>query len=271
MAVDFYYKGLMDEDELFRPYTPQQSAEKAKGSMYEAWFDALKASHWYMSMCNGDAPPTDDARECFVKFGDIRPYTFSRWWTDVGYKIFAEHTRYEDVQVRDVEATIELKYNNKTGKLNNLLIEVPMNVHPRKLKEQFAEILESHSRYFNHHNRFAESDAEVTFDRDSKLNYKTIKLWLDVYKAVEKERAKQRDGAPLHEICRQLDLRGSLFKEFGAGTVVDDEEVKQKAASAISEYYKKAQRLVANATEMRFPCVDECALITVHRRNGGAD
>lgn len=271
MAVDFYYKGLMDEDELFRPYAPEQSAEKAKSTMYEAWFDALKVSPWYMDMCNGNPAPTAESRECFEKFGDIRPYTFSRWWSDIGYKIFAEQTPYENVQVRAIEAKIDLKYNKKTGKLNNLLIEVPMNVHPRKLKEQFAEILEKHSRYFEHRNRFQESDAEVTFDRDSKLNYSTINLWLKVYKIVEKERA-MKNGASLSDVCRDLKLRPSLLKEFGLGTVIDDTDIKQKAASAASEYYKKAVRLIANATEMKFPCVDDNeALMRIRHRKGIRD
>lgn len=255
MAVDFYYKGLMDEDEIFRPYTPEQSAEKAKGSMYEAWFDALKLSPWYMEMCATGQPQTDDVRECFEKFGDIRPYSFKKWWTDIGFRIFAENTRYEAVQVRDVEAKVELKYNMKTGRLNNLLIEVPMNIHPRKLREQFAEILEKHSRYYDHGNRHHESDAEVTFDRDSKLQYKTINLWFKVFKVVEAERAKKH-GATLDEICRDLNLRPTLLNEFGLDTMIDDPEIKRKAASAASEYYKKAVRLIAHATEMRFPCAD---------------
>ena len=262
MAVDFYYKGLMDADDFFRPYTPEQSAEKAKGSMYEAWFDALKLSPWYVDACVTGQPQTDAVRECLEKFGDIRPYTFKKWWTDIGFRIFAENTRYEAVQVRDVEAKVELKYNMKTGELNNLLIEVPINIHPRKLQEQFAEIIKNHSRYFDEnllrseiHNRFDESDAEVTFDRDSKLTYKTISLWLKVYKVVEAERVKKK-GATLDEVCRNLKLRPSLFKEYGLGTQVDDPEVKRKAASASSEYYKKAVRLIAHATEMKFPCVD---------------
>jgi len=271
MPVDFYYKGLMDEDEHFRPHTPEKSAERAEGTMYEAWFDALKASHWYMAMCEGGEPPTNAAQVCFQNFGDIRPYSFKKWWMDVGYQIFAEQTRYEDVQVHEVSAKVKLKYNKKTGALNNLFLEIPTNIHPRKLREQFEDILEKHSRYFEHNNRFAESDAPVTFDRDSKLNYKTIMLWLKVYKLVEAERSKKH-GASLAEICRDMELRPSLLKEFGYRTVIDDPEVKQKAASAVSDYYKKALRLIANATEMRFPCTEENEhLMQIRRRNVSDD
>jgi hypothetical protein len=156
-----------------------------------------------------------------------------------------------------VTANVKLKYNKKTGKLNNLLIEVPMNINPRKLKQQFDEILANQSRYYDHGNRFAESDADVTFDRDRKMDYKTIKRWLEVYKAVRKERNLRGKDTPLYEICRSMNLDSKLFAEFGSGTVVDDPEIRQRAANMISEYYQKAQRLVANATEMKFPCVDD--------------
>lgn len=268
MPVDFYYKGLMDEDEHFRPHTPEKSAERAEGTMYEAWFDALKASHWYIAMCEGGEPPTNAAQVCFETFGDIRPFSFKKWWLHTGYQIFAEQTRYEEVQVHEVAAKVTLKYNKKTGALNNLFLEIPINIDPRKLREQFEDILEKHSRYFDHHNRHVESDAQVAFDRDSKLNYKTIMLWLKVYKLVEQERLK-KNGASQAEICRDLELRPSLLKEFGLGTVIDS-DVKQKAASVVSDYYKKALRLIANATEMRFPCTDENeALMRIRRRNAG--
>lgn len=256
MAVDFYYKGLMENNDFF-PYTPEQSAEKAKGSMYEAWFDALKASPWYMDMCEGATPPSDAARACYEKFGNIKRVSFNTWWLETGYRIFAEQTRYEGVQVHEVTAQVKLKYNKKTGKLNNLLIEVPLNIHPRKLKEQFDEILANQSRYYEHKNRFAESDADVTFDRDRKMDYKTIKRWLDVYKAVDKQRNLHGTNVPLYEICRSMDLNSKLFAEFGAGTIVDDPDIRQRASNMISEYYQKAQRLIANATEMIFPCVDD--------------
>jgi hypothetical protein len=266
MTVDFFYKGLMEENQFF-PYTPEQSADRAQGTMYEAWFDALKASPWYMSMCKGDAPPSEQALECFEKFGDLRNYTFKKWWLDIGYKLFAEKTRYQGVQLHDANTTLELRYNNRTNQLNNLLIEVPINIHPRMLRAQIEEILAQHSRYYEHKNRFAESDAEVTFARDSKLDYHTIQTWLYVYKAVEKERSKIHAGATLYEICRNLNLRRKLFKDFGEGTIVDDETVKQRAANVASEYYQKALRLMAHATEMRFPCVeDHHGLMTIRTR-----
>ncbi len=268
MPADFYYKGLPIENEFF-PFTPEQSAEQAQGSMYEAWFDALKASPWYNDICETRVFPSDAAKECYENFGDLRPFSFKKWWLEKGYMIFAERVRYEEMQDRGIVngATKTLKYKKGENDPNKLLIEVPLNLDPRKLREQFEEILRQHSAYYEHKNRFEESTAPVPLDRDSKFGYGTIKSWLHVYKEVEKERALHND-ATLVDICRKLGLRKSLFADFGEGTVVDDPQIRQQAANAISEYYQKARRLMAHATEMRFPCLDDrSALLDIRPRN----
>jgi hypothetical protein len=107
----------------------------------------------------------------------------------------------------------------------------------------------------------------VPLDRDSKFGYGTIKSWLHIYKEVEKERALHKD-ATLVDICRKIGLRKNLFADFGEGTVVDDPQIRQQAANAVSEYYQKARRLMAHATEMTFPCVDDrSALLDIRPRN----
>ena len=50
MTMDFYYKGLGPEERIFAQ-TPQAAAAKAKGTLYEAWFDVLQTSPWYSKMC----------------------------------------------------------------------------------------------------------------------------------------------------------------------------------------------------------------------------
>lgn len=270
MPIDFYYKGLPIENEFF-PFTPEQSAEQAKGSMYEAWFDALKASPWYNEICETRGFPSEAAKECYENFGDLRPMSFKKWWLEIGYKIFAERVRYEEMKDRGIVngATKTLKYKKGENDPSKLLIEVPLNLDPKKLKEQFEAILREHSNYYEHKNRFKESTAPVPFDRDSKLSYGTIKLWLHIYKEVEKERELHKD-ATLADICRKLELRKNLFADFGEGTVVDDSQIRQQAANAVSEYYQKARRLMAHATEMRFPCVDDnSALLEIRPRNRG--
>lgn len=268
MSADFYYKGLPIENEFF-PFTPEQSAEAAKGSMYEAWFDTLKASPWYNEICETRVFPSDSAKECYEKFGDLRPMSFKKWWLTTGYEIFAERVRYESMQDRGVvnSTTKTLKYKKGENEPSKLLIEVPLNLDPKILKVQFEKILREHSNYYEHKNRFQESTAPAPLERDAKVKYSTIKMWLHVYKEVEKERALHKD-ATLADICRKLGLRKNLFADFGEGTVVDDSQIRQQAANVVSEYYQKARRLMAHATEMWFPRFDDnSALLEIQRRN----
>jgi hypothetical protein len=100
------------------------------------------------------------------------------------------------------------------------------------------------------------------------LDYVTIKLWLDVYKNVELARTMTRRESALYEVCRKMKLRNRLFADFVEGSAIDDPKIKQQAASAVDEYYQKALRLMANATEMVFPSVENnYRLMDIQTRN----
>ena len=98
--MDFYYKGLGPEERIFAQ-TPEAAAAKAKGTLYEAWFDVLQTSPWYNKICETQDFPSDKAREAWEHFGDLRGKTFSKWWLERGYKIFAEVVPYQPMQIAD--------------------------------------------------------------------------------------------------------------------------------------------------------------------------
>ncbi len=247
MALKFHYKGLTAEDRVFA-LTPEVSVTKAKGTLYEAWFDVLKSSPWYRELCETGVFPSPSAEEALIHFGDLRQVTFQEWWLSTGYRIFAEEIDYRPVEV--VGVTTKIKNVDSAKKPPTLIIEVPLNLAPAALREQFDQILRQHAEYSVDFDRWEHSTAPVHQHRESKLNYKTIRHWLDVYAAYEKESVKP--GFKLYNFASDMQLH-PLFnrKEFRGRDV--PEGLRVKMANVASDVLKSVRALMANATEMRFP------------------
>ena len=247
--MDFYYKGLGPEERIFAQ-TPEAAAAKAKGTLYEAWFDVLQTSPWYHKICETNEFPTSNAQEAWEHFGDLRGKTFSKWWLERGYKIFAEVVPYQSMQIADLK--IEVKKSKDQKKPPLLKIEVPLNLSPAALKEQFNEILKAHKLYSDEFDRWDYSTAQVHQERETKLTYATIKKWMQVYQAYEKQ--KDKKDFKLYNFAKDQELHPTLFRGLlKRGEVPDQGDLRTQASNVASDILKKAMFLMANATEMSFP------------------
>lgn len=249
MTMYFYYKGLSLEERIFAQ-TPQASAAKAKGTLYEAWFDVLQTSLWYNKSCETNEFLSSKAQETWEHFGDLCGTTFSKWWLERGYMIFAELVPYQPMQIADLK--IEVKKSKDLKKPPLLKIEVPLNLSPAALKEQFNEILKAHKLYDDEFDRWDFSTAQVHQERETKLTYATIKKWIDVYKAYEKQ--KDQKDFKLYNFAKEQELHPTLFRGLlKRGEVPDQGDLRIQASNVASDILKKAMFLMANATEMSFP------------------
>lgn len=262
MAIKFFLKGLSAEDRIF-PQTIESSARLAKGTLYEAWFDTLQASPWYRESCETGAFKSKAAEKAFEKFGDLRNIDFASWWRSMGYQIFSEEVPYQPIEIIDPQVKTKMQANNK--KLPVLKIEVPLNLHPKALREQFDEILRQHSDYYaESKDRWDHSTAPVHQYRESKLSYQTIANWLNVYRAYEKQ--KDRKDFKLYNFAKEMELHPSLFRGLFKNVDVP-EDLRVEAANVASDILKQVRNLMAHATELRFPCTDPHEWTTTQKRS----
>lgn len=251
MAIEFYYKGLSAEDMVFGQ-TPKSSAAKARGTLYEAWFDALQTSPWYRNIAETGEFPSVAARDTWNQFGELRNETFSKWWLKTGYRIFAERVPYRPIQ--ELEGVdINIKSDKDDSQPPILRIEVPLNLHPRVLREQFAKILAAQEEYHSSFDRWDHSTAKVHQYRDAKLSYVAIKKWLDIYRLYEKER--EFEGFKMYNFVREHKLHPSMFIGLNEEAILD-EGLRVNASNVLSDLIKQAKNLMAHASEGRFPCTD---------------
>lgn len=243
---EFFFKGF-PEDVRFRCHTVPDSLEIAKGTLYEAWFTALKISPLYLECIDTGNWLSEQARKTFQTFGDLREVHFEEWWVEKGYSLFAEQRPFPRIVVDDGKT--ELGDMGPTATL-----VVPLNVSPTTLKRQFADILKNIHPHHSDFDRWKVSSAPVKLT-NRKLTSVSISNYLKVY---EEWLKKQDVGIEFHlyDLGYELRLNPKL-------TVLDTDypneatDKRTKMSVMVSEYLQKAKRILAHATEGRFPCTEE--------------
>ena len=242
--AQLFFKGL-PEDVRFKSHTIPESLERAKGTLYETWFNALQLSPHYQLLCETKEFPSDEAKRTFELFGDLRNVTFDTWWIEVGYGIFAEKKPFNKVSI-----------NNQTDIFGEdvkvLHLEIPLNVSPKTLRAQFDNLLELHHPHYKDFDRWQASTAPVRME-SRKLTSVSLNICVDVYRLFL-EKSKQGE-ALLYEIGEELRINPKL-NVIHSDRAIEVNEKRIKMSSAVSEYLEKAKNLVAHATEGRFPCTD---------------
>mgnify|MGYP000110734617 CR=1 FL=1 len=244
MDIERFYKGLPYENEIFG-FTLEASTAASKGTMYEAWFDLLKASPWYARMASGDYL-NQSAKNTWDGFGDLSNLTFSDWWKLRGHEIFAEAVPYRKVE------EIDLNYKIKTTKGENAIpvlhLEVPLNLHPDALKQQFGEILRRQEALYrsDRFNRWDHSRADFHLQRDGKLDYSDIKFRLDLYAEYQAEKIKP--GFQKNTFAQKK----GLVKHIRPNDVLTNQYTKELNDS-LDHLIEQTLSLMAHATEGHFP------------------
>lgn len=278
MSVDFYYKGLSAEERIY-PYKPRESVVLAKGTLYEAWFDTLKASPWYAQICETKEFPSQAAKETWEHFGDLRNLMFDPWWQKVGHKIFTEVIPYRPVREVDLEYAIK---HNDENKPPTLVLEIPLNLSPAHLAQQFEVLVAKQFDYLAEvangadskkkslkvddadgdtifapsrtFNRWDHSTAKVHQRRDTKITYQQIKIWLTIFK--DWTSAKEvNPKLTLTQFALQNNLSHEGKRIYNSSSTTSNKG-EQMLANAASEPLKMARFLMAHATEGVFPCTD---------------
>lgn len=106
-----------------------------------------------------------------------------------------------------------------------------------------------HPEYVNF-NRWLHSTSKIPFE-SSRLTSVSLNLYMTVFKQWLKN-----NNAPLYEIGEFLKLN-KKYSVRKADTPTDIKEKHLQMSLLVTEYLSKAKRLVAYATEGRFPLIDE--------------
>lgn len=250
--MDFlnFYKGFPVENDIYG-FTFEVAASKAKHSIYESWFDVLKASPWY-----AEAQKTRDFKnqamaETFDMFGDLTDLTFEQWWKATGHKIFKERIPFTGI--KPVDLNYKLRESKDPNEPPILMLEVPLHLDIKILRRQFDEILRMQEAYQDRR-KFSIFDNTTArakiFQLGQKFGYEIIKKDLEIYFDHQIESVKEGF------IAYQFAQKHRLLDGDGVVTNAILDSDKSKLIGALKYSLENTKRLIANATVGRFPDTD---------------
>lgn len=242
--LGFFFKGL-PEDVRFRRHTVPESLELVRGTLYEAWYRAIKLSPYMAEAIDTGNWRSDAQRENFRQFGDLRGTTFDDWWVNVGYEIFREPDGFKRISIQEA---------NQPAADMTLILEVPLTVSPATLKAQFDALLRDKHPHYARFDRWKYSEADRRM-RTSKLTSVSLNLYLDVYECWL-ELHKENLDVHLYEVGERMRLNPRyVVSNNDLPSDVRDKHLQMSLV--VTEYLGKAKNLIAYASEGVFPLTDD--------------
>jgi hypothetical protein len=246
LPLHLYFKGLSDEERYF-PHTLPESYQLAKNSLYHGWFIALQTSPWYKKALVTGEHLDLRTKEAIEYFGDLRKITFKKWWMDGGYEIFAERVPYRSLNVK-------LEYKDSQDRPDILNVQVPLNLDPKVLVSQFEELLHSIKEYKNY-TPWQDSTAKVKQAKEPNVDFSRVKYLLDIYtKYIEMKKVNPDLSYADFAINQNLNPKVKIEKTDMPNEVRDKRAV---LANNTDYHLSKARAIMANATVLDFPSIDE--------------
>ena len=208
-------------------------------SVYYWWFEYLRRNEDYKKTCLNKGK--GKLRKLYGDFGNVFNVDFKKWWmtTERGAVLFSEPL------VKDTFEVINLANLKKTANTDVLYIKVPLNLPKRFLTAKFHALLKKLHR----------GARGIRSARHSYAKYKVIgqpniialKKILEVY-----DYHSENPNLTLWQIGRDLNvsISNNPLKTDSSKIAYDKRD---RLASTVSRYLRKAKRMIENTSKGRFP------------------
>ena len=187
----------------------------------------------------------------YADFGVVSNDNFKEWWTEHGFRLFAEKAK----PVKLAELDTPSEWDSSWTKDSVMVVAVPLDIPKRNLQGFFARLLKN--RHGGKRGRKALSDADASNARyplHRNVSIHTLRIQLAVYDAVLAVRASDKK-ITLAQIGERLKLVPKSNKRT-EGEVMDAARRRSVLAATVSRHFKDAQRIVANTARGQFPNSD---------------
>ncbi len=218
-------------------------------SPYYWWWEFLRRNVEYADCCA--AGGTGELAELYADFGVVSNDNFKEWWTEHGFRLFAEKAK----PVKLAELNSPSDWESSWTKDSVMVVAVPLDIPKRNLQGFFAELLKR--RHGGKRGRKALSDSDASSARyplHRNVSIHTLRIQLAVYDAVLAAKASDKK-ITLAQIGERLKLVPKTTRKTET-EVMDAARRRSVLAATVSRHFKDAQRIVANTAKGQFPNSD---------------
>jgi hypothetical protein len=218
-------------------------------SPYYWWWEFLRRNGDYADCCA--AGGAGALAWLYADFGVVSNDNFKEWWTENGFRLFAEQAK----PVKLFELDNAGEWDSSWTKDSVMVVAVPLDIPKRNLQGFFAELLKK--RHGGKRGRKALSDVDASNARyplHRNVSIHTLRIQLAVYDAVMAAKASDKK-ITLAQIGERLKLVPKTNKRT-EGEVMDAAKRRAVLAATVSRHFKDAQRIIANTARGQFPNSD---------------
>lgn len=215
-------------------------------SHYYYWWEFLRRNEDYRACCA--AGGTGPLAGLYADFGDVLNVTFKAWWSERGYRLFAEQRKPVFLKELDNPSEWDAGWNKEHA----MVVVVPLDQPKRYLQGFFARLLKQ--RHGGRRGRKALSDKDASTARyplHRNVTVKTLQRQLAVYDAVMAKR-RGEDSRTLAKIGADLKLVPNAMPN-SKDTIHEAEDKRNVMGASVSRLFRQAQKIVANTAKGQFP------------------
>ena len=215
-------------------------------SPYYWWWEFLRRNDRYAACCA--AGGAGELAGLYTDFGDVLNDNFKEWWSERGFRLFAEKRK--PVFLKELDNPSE--WDSSWTKDSVMVVAVPLDISKRHLQGFFARLLKE--RHGGKRGRKALSDSDASNARyplHRNVSIHTLRIQLAVYDAVIAAR-KSDKKITLAQIGENLRLVPKTNRKTET-EVMDAARRRAVLAATVSRHFKDAQSIIANTAKGLFP------------------
>lgn len=222
-------------------------------SPYYWWWAYLRRSTAYLACCERHG--SGGLHELYKDFGDVRTDDFHQWWSEGnrGGSLFGEM----QLEIKFGELATVDEWKSSWTRDQALIVAVPLSVSKRKLKSEFAKLLESrHAASKSGRPSLAELKKTSTAKYKLERNYTIAALstTLSVYDLwLENQNKPKTERLTLWQVGKALNINKQAIQDAESKAAADRLVGRNLLGATVGRYVKQAKSMIANTEKGRFP------------------
>lgn len=220
----------------------EKDAVPYKNSVYYLWWEFLRKNSDYEKCCTSRGK--GNLKSLYADFGDVHAGDFKTWWqmNDRGAYLFAEQSV--------PQFTLMSNFENVIRDDLVLYLQIPLALPKRYLEQQFKLLLKEHhdGRRGRRNNEKSTARYPIVGHVDTVALQKCLRVY---------EMRNTHLDLALWEIAQEGKVTSSkqFIKNDGTETKAEIVNKKYVLANTASRLLKRAESIIKNTTEGRFPAV----------------
>ncbi len=214
-------------------------SSKWKESIYYWWWEYLRRHSGYKRTCRQGGKGR--YAKLYEDFGDIHSCEFKAWWKERAVALFSEPKKEKLFAV--IEGQID---QDDIDNPNLLFIQVPLNLPIRNLTQRFATLMKHH-----HGGKRGIRHARSSHAKYPVIGQPNINALMNTLKVYDYRQA--HPELKLWEVALVLDQFKSFKPNTNPELKLDGHNEKNLMTATVSRYLKKAEAMILNAGQGRFP------------------